>query len=242
MACDFLVDYEASAIPVSIFSDSQAALSALSSSVCYSKVVQSCLSALARLADRCSSISVNWVPGHCNIRGNDMADAQARLGSSSIPVGPQPFLPVSSSVPKSSLLEWQLNQQQVLLASSKISPKGLGPAQALLDNHFSPSGLGTHAMRILSQVVSGHSVLAYFQHLIGVEVSGLCPSGCASPETSEHVLAVCPALSALRQSIFGFSSSSLEFILYHCSIDQVIRFAMRSGRFIKGTFSGRPPD
>jgi hypothetical protein len=56
-----------------IFSDSQAALKALSNPKVTSGLVAECLDALSVLADM-NEVNLIWVLGHCSIRGNEEAD------------------------------------------------------------------------------------------------------------------------------------------------------------------------
>ena len=81
---------------IAICSDSQAALQALLSPECRSKLVQECKDRL-RSITRWNKVNLIWVPGHCGIEGNEIADELARTGSSECPIGPEPFIGVSST-------------------------------------------------------------------------------------------------------------------------------------------------
>ncbi|XP_073821296.1 uncharacterized protein [Musca autumnalis] len=66
--------------PVTIYVDSQAAHKSLMSYSIKSAVVLDCIKVLSDLK---SAVTLCWVPGHCNIVGNEMADELARRGSES---------------------------------------------------------------------------------------------------------------------------------------------------------------
>ena len=91
---------------ICIFSDSQAALKALKTSMCNSKLVWECILSLRQLAQK-NQVNLYWVPGHCGIEGNEKADQLARQGSSTVLVGPEPFCGVSSSALRMKLKEWE---------------------------------------------------------------------------------------------------------------------------------------
>ncbi|XP_065367256.1 uncharacterized protein LOC135960009 [Calliphora vicina] len=65
---------------VTIYVDSQAALKALECYLIYSNLVEDCTRALEELLVH-YSVRLCWVPGHCDIQGNEVADEQARHGS-----------------------------------------------------------------------------------------------------------------------------------------------------------------
>ena len=58
---------------ICIFSDSQAALKAISAFVCYSRLVWECITLLKELAGK-NRVNLFRVPGHCGIAGNEAAD------------------------------------------------------------------------------------------------------------------------------------------------------------------------
>ena len=240
-ACEFILSLGSVPSSVYIFSDSQAALRALNRSIIKSKLIQECLSLLSAVASRSQVVVLSWVPGHSGIHGNEKADELARAGSRQLPVGPEPFITFSPSLFKAGVREWTELKQQERLGSSSISKKSQIPSQALLDTQFSPSTHSHQGMWILSQLISGHSALNYFQNLIGHVNEALCSDCGEAPETSEHFLCSCSAFSPLRISTFGISPVSLDYLLYYCSTAQLIRYGSRSGRFDRGKFSGRPP-
>jgi ribonuclease HI len=71
-----------------IFSDSQAALKALSSLKVMSRLVAECLDALSVLANQ-NEVILIWVPGHCGIPGNEKADKLAQQGAAMMLLGPE---------------------------------------------------------------------------------------------------------------------------------------------------------
>ena len=73
---------------ITIYSDSQAALRALSSWSFSSKLVKECFDILQRLASD-NRVTLCWVPGHCGVDGNEAADELAREGSSFRIRGPE---------------------------------------------------------------------------------------------------------------------------------------------------------
>ena len=66
--------------PITICSDSRAALMALSCTSIYSKEVLHCIEILMALA-RNNAVTLIWVPGHVGIWGNEKADRLARRGA-----------------------------------------------------------------------------------------------------------------------------------------------------------------
>ena len=74
-----------------IFSDSQAALKALSCLKVTSGLVVECLDVISALAIL-NEVTLIWVLGHCGILGNEEADEHARQASAMPLLGPEPAL------------------------------------------------------------------------------------------------------------------------------------------------------
>jgi len=87
---------------ISICSDSQAALKALSNPKITSPLVWDCIVALQQLSSH-NAIKLFWVPGHSGIYGNEQADQLAKAASFKSYVGREPVLPVPTSVAQSQL-------------------------------------------------------------------------------------------------------------------------------------------
>jgi ribonuclease HI len=77
-----------------IFSDSQAAIKALSGPKVISGLVAGCLDALSVLASE-NEVTLVWVPGHCGIHGNEKADKLGRHGAATPFLGPELALGIS---------------------------------------------------------------------------------------------------------------------------------------------------
>ena len=78
-ACSKLKELDIANKNIYILSDSSSAINALNKCVINSITLVECLSKISELASN-NSISLSWVPGHCNVPGNEMADALAKRG------------------------------------------------------------------------------------------------------------------------------------------------------------------
>ena len=78
-ACKKLKEHKLTNKNIYILSDSCSEISALNKSVINSATIIDCPGKIDELATD-KSITMCWVPGHCNVPGNEMADALARRG------------------------------------------------------------------------------------------------------------------------------------------------------------------
>ena len=92
-----------------IFSDSQAALKALSNPKVTSGPVAECPDALSVLAGM-NEINLIWVPGHCSIRGNEEADKLARQASAIPLLGPERTHGMPKCLAREAIKNWTENQ------------------------------------------------------------------------------------------------------------------------------------
>jgi len=83
---------------ICICSDSQGALNALSAVKITSRLVSETVDALQVLYFLHNDVRLLWVPGHCNIVGNEQADQLAKQAAGTDFTGPEPAvgLPIDS--------------------------------------------------------------------------------------------------------------------------------------------------
>ncbi len=88
--------------PISICTDTQAAVAALAANGTKSSLVADCMKKLTVLPE-VKQITIMWAPGHRGIHQNEIVERLAREGPRTRPIGPEPFLPLSLSRFKSKI-------------------------------------------------------------------------------------------------------------------------------------------
>jgi ribonuclease HI len=92
-----------------IFSDSQTALKELRVPKVISRLVAECQDALFALANL-NEVTLNWVPGHHGILGNEEADKVARQASAIKPLSPEPALGIHKCLAREAIKNWTEHQ------------------------------------------------------------------------------------------------------------------------------------
>lgn len=207
---------------ICIFSDSQAALNALKSFTCTSKLVWECIQLLQQLSNN-NTVNLYWVPGHCGVEGNEKADELARLGSSEQLVGPEPFCGVSPCSIKMELRNWEKmtivsNWNNTITArqSKKFVIPNVSNTQKILA--LSKKDLCTYI-----GLITGHCPAKYHLKLIKKIDNDICRFCNEETETSEHLLCLCPALFNKRAKFFDKGLLQPFEIWFSCP-NKVVRF------------------
>jgi ribonuclease HI len=189
--------------PIQIYSDSQAALKALSSDRVTSLTVRDCKAALSNLARR-NQVTLTWIPGHMGHKGNERADELARLGSANQFVGPEPVLGIPWSAVRQELETWSIQMHDHYW----INQQGLRQSKLFVPEPSSGKASRANLSRLdLRKIVglrTGHCPLRKHLKQISIQTeSTLCRLCCEEDETSEHVLCECPAVARLRAQHLG---------------------------------------
>jgi hypothetical protein len=150
-------------------------------------------------------VGLYWVSGHAGIRGNEIADELARVGSSMGFLGPEPALRVSRRDIQNKLCRCLVNQHWA-------SWRGLGGTQRQARELISGPSLGTKAKllpvnrtqsRAVIGLLAGHNTLRRHLHLLGLLGSPLCRKCGVKEKTSGHILCECEALASIRHVYLG---------------------------------------
>ncbi|VEN63036.1 unnamed protein product [Callosobruchus maculatus] len=201
---------------ITICSDSQAAIQALSAWKITSGLVLECRRALDDISAK-HKVSLMWVPGHAGVKGNEMADHLARMGSGNSFVGPEPALGLSANLVRKTTGEWIQNQHS--LRWNNISGH-LRQARELL------AGPAERIGRFC--LLTGHNT--FRRHLVVTRVVNdpTCTWCGEEEESSAHILCRCETLGYHRQTMLG--SRTLEPIeIKRIGPKNVLAFAKRAG-------------
>ena len=175
-------------------SDSRAALESLRSPVpAYKPLVYDCLLAIKALQDAGFTVAFHWVPAHCGIKGNELADRLAKEGATNAVVARYSlhFLEYNTVLKErfaTFLAErWQRDKDEVFLGRHKLSWQDW-PWSFVKDRGLEVA---------MARLRIGHSRLGAHMFRIGLATSPNCVF-CGVPETVEHFLIRCYIFHSLR--------------------------------------------
>ena len=162
-------------------------------------MVRQCQQALNDISTR-HAVGLYWVPGHAEVRGNEIADKLARSGSVQRFVGPERFLGVCRQNIRRKLKRWMEKQHLALWrcpcstqrqAWELISGPNLATRARLL------SFIRTQS-RVVIGLLTGHNTLRRHLYVMGLSNNLTCRKCGTEEETSVHILCECETLASLR--------------------------------------------
>ena len=205
--CKELLKINCNNIPISICSDSQSSLKAISAYKIYSSQVLECRDYVQKLASN-NQVSLIWVPGHSNIQGNEIAIDLARSGAESVPPSPKPCAKVTSSFLKNHIIKWKRITFFNHWNSIEHARQSKNCIKINAKNTKYILSLSRKNIRRMTGILTGHCPLNKHLHTIGLSNSPLC-TNCGDVESAEHFLCKCPAYISARAKCLG------NFILPH---------------------------
>jgi ribonuclease HI len=197
MACVFAT--EQADTQILILSDSQAAILATRHPLIYSRTVLETINSLNKLAISGKEVTLQWVQGHNQTAGNDMADLIAKTGAVLPASGPEPFLPLSRAVCRQAARDqllhlwtskWQRSRDYQETKIFFPTPNNIRSKNLL---RFKQTEVG-----LIIRHITGFSYLNYPQSLQQFGLDPTCRLCGECREESNHIIRNCPALTRTR--------------------------------------------
>ena len=184
---------------ISIITDSRSAAQAVknyrsSSSPLVSAIVEE----IYCYASAGTKVELIWIPSHCKIVGNEIADQLARQGLTSPSAGT--YRNKINTDEKIAIFKKQWTQELLTELKRKSSNVAVGSRWSL-----TPLPWHRHRHRrtqtALLRLRSNHNRLNYGLGRVNVNVNKKCPHGCNRDEDSNHVLMECPEYNEARTEL-----------------------------------------
>jgi ribonuclease HI len=176
-----------------IYSDNQAGLHRLK--IPSDNPGQACQIRASQAAELANSkgatISINWVPGHTDVYGNELADSLAKAATKLAPsTDKTSFAVLGSRARKVSTKEWEsvLDQYDKQPNQNPATYKKQFPWQLRTKIQI-PQGTKRELASSFYQLKLSHGYIKSYLHRIGRAESDLCR--CGKRETTEHLLLSC---------------------------------------------------
>ena len=161
-------------------------------------------SAIAELCKK-KEVRILWVTGHCNLRGNELADFEAKLGSEVA----QHCVPLDSST-RAAHISREERQSSLthprLTALCTTRPRE--EEEALLKK--------SNRTNLIRFRCGHHPPLRRWQHMTGMSETDSCRLCAEEEESSEHLWLRCPAIIAERQHL-GLGRTFDELVRLPCA-------------------------
>lgn len=178
---------------VVFLSDSTAALQAITSQFPHDALVMACRDILSQLQER-AEICLQWVPGHCDIDGNERADRLAKSGCDLT----QEDRPISYCAASSAI---NLRIKKSIRTAWEAAAVGKR-WETIVRNNAIPNSLPRGVAVATFRMATGHDYLQKHLYRIGLADTPLCPLCSKGEGTAEH-LNCCDALEQADDDLHG---------------------------------------
>ena len=160
---------------IQICSDSRAAIMALNGTTTTSLLVWKCFEALNNLATE-NRVTLLWIPGHSDIKGNEISDRLAKLAVRENFTGTEQVVGVSSRFITEEINSWlrEEHQKEWNRAAGCKQVKALMGTTLNFKRAAELRKLGRNEVKVLAEILIGHGNLGYHRHKIGLADSPLC--------------------------------------------------------------------
>jgi ribonuclease HI len=210
-----------------IFSDSQAAIKALTHHIIKANTVRECSERLNLLGSE-NTVRISWVPGHEGITGNETADKLAKEGTELQSINietPTPSNIIYDNIQTASealqLKEW--NGRSDLLHTKRMIKPTINKNKQLV-------GLNKKDLRVIIGLITGHGCLNKYLYRIGATDDSTCRFCLEEEEEMWHILTECPALATIRISVFSRDHPSSS-CLQQMNHLELLKFAKKTGLY-----------
>ena len=207
---------------VIIYSDSQALIKALSNSYSISKTIINLHKSLNETAST-HSIMIEWVPGHKDHYGNELADKLANIRV----VKPNPALSTNHpSIPhtffKNKVHKYINDKKMKLWNNSNISQNTKSLVSAIVNHNLQGQHLfklGFDVLKPLTRLITGHNNLNHFQNKIDFTTAPHC-SFCEGDvhESAMHLICDCEYFARTRMEKFGKDPITMDQLMRFISL------------------------
>ena len=203
---------------VKIRSDSQAAISAIFAVETASKIVHDCREVLKKSKEN-HRIGIEWIKGHANHTGNELADMLAKEGSMlrtqhCDPVTPIPMCDIKMDIKLLCHRKWQEEWDgEKACRQTKLFFPRVGEKITKLTSVHSKRNLN-----LLVQAGTGHALVA---HHLGQwqEMQDQCKMCLEDYETTEHLFFECPAMQSARRDALQYGTTEKRIIsFFNCKV------------------------
>jgi ribonuclease HI len=154
------------------------------------------------LDDLPQSITIQWIPGHCGLLGNVVADREARQASTEQGVVEDPQKGLTLVAAKARIRRLIVD-----------APTTHARTKAIYKGTRGETVLTRKEAVLLAQLRSGHCRrLAAYRSVVEEGFSPACPHCGGGPEDLEHWLRSCQATAGKRKDAFGTTSPPLSIL------------------------------
>ncbi|KAJ4440947.1 hypothetical protein ANN_10796, partial [Periplaneta americana] len=197
---------------VVILCDSKAPIESVDSSDPESSSIQDCQNALQLLQAKHKIVVLQWVPGHCNLFGNEQADALAKKGAKILQTSPKPT-PFQA-------MKLYIKEVAHKIHSHEIAEKTYGKHKRrhLLSIPNRPRRLAVAHFRL----ATGHDCLAQHLHRFGIYQHPTCTLCDLQKAMNRDHLQRCTALKSLTECARYWEARSLMPLFRESKLLQVI--------------------